>query len=198
MKQLRVGLDVDGVIMDFVSAFREEAQKLFDRKFPKFSSDWEFGNWNLSKEEWDKLWGSVRNSHNWFYNEKPINKKTVEYVKRLDSISELCFITNRMPTQGASVLQQTQGQLFYLDIDYPTVLVRRDKGPVVAGLELDVFVDDYVVNLLRAEECSPNTKLFLVNQTYNENLEIPGTWTRVDSLKEVLKYVKEKNVALAN
>jgi uncharacterized HAD superfamily protein len=196
--KLRVGLDVDGVIFDFVSAFREQAQNLLGRKFPKFSSDWEFGNWNLNPAEWDKLWGSVRDSHNWFENEKPINKKTVEYVKRLDSISELCFITNRMPTQGASVLRQTQEQLFYLAIDFPTVLVRRDKGPAVAGLELDVFVDDYIENLRRVEECSPNTKLFLVNQTYNENLEIPGTWTRVDSLKEVLKYVKEKNVALAN
>lgn len=196
--KLRVGLDVDGVIMDFVSAFRAEAQGLFHRKFPKFSSDWEFGNWNLNPVEWDKLWGSVRDSHDWFYNEKPINKKTVEYVQRLDSISELCFITNRMPTKGDSVLQQTQTQLDLIGINFPTVLVRRDKGPVVAGLELDVFVDDYVENLRRAEECSPNTKLFLVNQTYNENLEIPGTWTRVDSLKEVLKYVKEKNVALAN
>ncbi len=196
--KLRVGLDVDGVIFDFVSAFREQAQNLLGGKFPKFSSDWEFGNWSLTPKEWDKLWESVRDSHNWFENEKPLNRKTVEYVKRLDSISELCFITNRRPTQGASVLRQTQEQLFDLGIDFPTVLVRRDKGPTVAGLGLDVFVDDYVVNLERAEACSPNTKLFLINQTYNENLGIPKTWTRVDSLKEVVKYVKEKNVALAN
>ena len=195
---MRVGLDVDGVIFDFVSAFREEAQELFDRKFPKFSSDWEFGNWNLNPAEWDRLWGKVRDSVNWFsWKEKPFNKKTVQYVQTLDRVSELCFITNRMPTKGLTVLIQTQDQMADIGIGYPTVLVRKDKGPAVSGLELDVYVDDYVVNLYRAEECSPGTKLFLFNQTYNENLEIPDTWTRVNSLKEIVKYVKERNVASA-
>lgn len=192
---MRVGLDVDGVIFDFVSAFREEAQELFNRKFPSFSSDWEFGNWKLSPNEWDELWDSVRNSTNWFsWKEKPFNKTTVQYMQTLDRISELCFITNRMPTAGLPVLRQTQSQLYEFLRDFPTVLVRKDKGPAIAGLELDVYVDDYVVNLHRAEECSPSTKLFLFNHTYNENLKIPDTWTRIDSLKEVVKYVKERNV----
>lgn len=191
---MRVGLDVDGVIFDFVSAFREEATKLFDRKFPRFSSDWEFGNWNLSPNEWDELWGKVRDSLNWFsWEEKPFNKSTVQHVRTLDRISELCFITNRMPTKGQSVRYQTQEQLYEIGIEFPTVLVRKDKGPAIAGLELDVYVDDYVMNLHRAEECSPLTKLFLFNQTYNENLETPDRWTRISSLREVVKYVKEKN-----
>lgn len=191
---MRVGSDVDGVIFDFVSAFREEAIKLFGRKFPKFSSDWEFGNWNLTPGEYGKLWETIRRSDNWFHNEKPFTKETVRALQRLDKTSELCFITNRMSTQGAPVLLQTQLQL--LDyIGFPTVLVRKDKGPAIAGLELDVYVDDYVENLYRAEECSPKTKLFLFNQTYNENLEIPDTWTRVNSLREVVKYVKENNVS---
>ena len=142
--KLRVGLDVDGVIFDFVSAFREQAQNLLGRKFPKFSSDWEFGNWNLNPAEWDKLWGSVRESHNWFYyNEKPINKKTVEYVKRLDAISELCYITNRMPTRGASVLRQTQEQLdlIYLG-EYTNVM---EKGVLFSAdqmhLDCKAFFD---------------------------------------------------------
>ena len=136
---MRVGLDADGVIFDFVSAFRKEAIELFDRKFPRFSSDWEFGNWNLSPNEWDELWGQIRNSVNWFsWNEKPFSKVTIQYVLTLDKISELCFITNRMPTKGNSVLWQTQEQLNEIGIDYPTVLVRKDKGPAIAGLELDV------------------------------------------------------------
>lgn len=194
---MKVGLDVDGVIFDFVSAFREEATELFGRKFPKFSSDWNFGNWNLSTKEWDELWGKVRDSVNWFlWKERPFNKSTVLSVRTLDKISELCFITNRIPTKGAPVLLQTQEQLADIAVDYPTVLVRKDKGPAIAGFELDVYVDDYVENLYRAEECSPLTKLFLFNQTYNENLEIPDTWTRIDSLKEVVKYVKENNVSV--
>lgn len=192
---MRVGLDVDGVIFDFVSAFREEATELFGRKFPRFSSDWEFGNWNLSPNEWDELWGKVRDSLNWFsWKEKPFGKNTERHVQTLDRISELCFVTNRIPTVGRRIIRQTQDQLSDIGVEYPTVLVRKDKGPAIAGLELDAYVDDYVVNLHRAEECSPSTKLFLFNQTYNENLEIPDTWTRIDSLKEVVKYVKENNV----
>ena len=35
---LKIGIDVDGVVYDFVSAFRELAKKTFGREFPSFSS----------------------------------------------------------------------------------------------------------------------------------------------------------------
>ena len=191
---LKIGIDVDGVVYNFVSAFRELAIQTFGKDFSVFSSDWDFSNWGLSPEEYKHLWTRVRNSVDWFLeNEKPYSF-AVESLSRLKD-HELYFITTRASTQGDTVLRQTQLQLNRLGIEFPTVIVRSDKGPVVAGLGLDFYVDDYVENLKRAEKCSPNTKLFLVNQTYNKDLSVPDSWTRVNTLKEFAERIENVTVA---
>lgn len=180
---MRIGIDVDGVLMDFVSAFRDTAQRLFGKEFPSFSSDWDFSNWGLSKAEYGRLWERVKQSENWFlFNERPFgfSIESLSLLKR----HELYFVTTRSQTVGEPILLQTQKQLHMLGVQFPTVLVRADKGRVASGLQLDIFVDDYVENLKMIEEQSPITKLFLVNQTYNEYLPVPSNWTRVKNLKD--------------
>ena len=189
---LKIGIDVDGVVYDFVSAFRELAKKTFGREFPSFSSSWDFTNWGLTPDEYKTLWSRVRSSLDWFLESERPYSFSVESFSRLKD-QELYFITTRSSTQGEPILRQTQLQLNRLGIEFPTVVVRSDKGPVVAGLGLDYYIDDYVENLKRVEECSPNTKLFLVNQTYNTDLTTPSSWTRVASLKDFAERIE--NVA---
>jgi len=193
-RSLKIGIDVDGVVYDFVSAFRGLAQQTFGKDFPTTSSDWDFSNWGFTADEYKHLWTRVRGSLDWFLdNERPYSF-AVESLSRLKN-HELYFITTRCPTQGESVLRQTQLQLNKLGVEFPTVVVRFDKGPVVKGLSLDFYIDDYVENLKRAEECSPNTKLFLVSQTYNNQLPVPDSWSRINSLKEFAERIENAPVA---
>ncbi len=192
---MKIGIDVDGVLYDFVSAFRETAQRKFSmRDFPTFSSDWDFSNWGLTPDEYKSLWTKIRGSLDWFLeNERP-------YPFAIESLNllrdhELSFITTRCSTQGDPVLRQTQLQINKLGVEFPTVIVRSDKGPVVSGLALDFYIDDYVENLYRVEMCSPSTKLFLVNQTYNKDLIVPDSWTRVNSLKEFTERIENASTA---
>ena len=90
------------------------------------------------------------------------------------------FITNRRQGAGFPIEQQTQMWLSDLGIQFPTVIVTKDKGPIVAALELDVFVDDKYANMVSIEKHSPKTKLFFMTQPQNEELEIPKNWTRVN------------------
>ena len=193
--QLKIGIDVDGVLYDFVSAFRRLAQQTFGKDFPTFSSDWDFSNWGLTSDEYKSLWTRVRGSVDWFLdNEKPYSF-AVESLTLLKN-HELYFITTRCPTQGETVLRQTQRQLNMLGVEFPTVVVTNDKGAVVQGLSLNFYIDDYVENLKRVQECSPSTKLFLVNQTYNNEILIPTSWARISSLKEFAERID--NVAVAD
>jgi uncharacterized HAD superfamily protein len=194
-RRLKVGVDMDGVIDDFVSAFRYEAQRVLGRAFPLFSSDWDFSNWNMTAEEQGKVWDRIRETENWFlWREGPFSG-SINPLLNLSKSYELYFITTRVQTQGLSVQTQTQYRLSNLGVEFPTVVVIKDKGPVSAALQLDAFIDDRIENLQRIQECSPSTKIYLMDQTYNENFREPESWTRVRSLREFYEVIKNAAVA---
>jgi 5'(3')-deoxyribonucleotidase len=190
-RRLKVGIDMDGVVNDFVSAFREEAEILFDIKLPEFSTSWDFENWNLSKAQYNKLWNHVKNSEDWFYLKPNPFACVHEVLPWFESKHEPYFITTRMQTKGLPILKQTAMYLGDLGLQFPQVIVTKDKGLVAAALKLDAFVDDKIENLEDIALYAPECKVFLMTRTYNEDFVIPSRWSRVDSLSEFSDKIEE-------
>jgi hypothetical protein len=188
VRRHKIGVDVDEVITNFVSAFRQEAQQVMGRDFPEKSVSWGFEDWGLSKADVDKIWGEINRTYNWFsmFDNEPL--PTVAYTLPFLTLDhEVYFITARRDTRGDPVQVQTQDTLMSLGVVCPTVIVTDVKGPIVAALELEAFVDDKPSNLENIALHSPNTKLFLMEQTQTLNYKAPASWTRVRNLEDFAK-----------
>lgn len=191
-KKLKLGIDIDDVVADFISAFRVEAEQVLGRYFPQPPGSWSFKNWNISRGDVEKVWTSIRETPDWFYEAVPAFKDSEKCLKALAAKHELYFITARIPTAGDSIQRQTQRTLEDLGLICPTVLVVREKGKLVDALKLDAFVDDKVENLQDILiETMGKTKLFLFNQSHNEDYKGREPFIRVKSLKEFSERLDE-------
>lgn len=192
-RRLKLGIDVDGVLADFVSAFRLEAQTVLGREFPHFSSSWNFSNWNITKAEETKVWDHIEATDNWFYlylNSLPGVSQNIPW---LTNEHEVYFITTRIQTAGLPIQRQTEMYLSDLGVEFPTVIVTRDKGPIAAALQLDAFLDDKFENVARVAECSSKTKPYLMGASYNSSYEIPKRWKVVNCFQEFIEALGGSN-----
>ena len=183
MARLKIGMDVDGVISDFVFAFRREAKVVFHKNFPTTNTDWDFADWGLSAKDISKVWRHIKGIKDWFYLHVPARKGATSNLPYLDALHELTFITTRIQTEGLPIRRQTQMALDEIGANSPVVIVTKEKGPIARDLQLDAFIDDKPENLTDVHRDSPTTKLFIMDQPYNQNFN-PEWATRVSSLDE--------------
>lgn len=188
-KRLKIGVDVDGVCVDFCAAFFDEAKRVLGRQIRGVQTSWDFeDSLNISKEEVKAVWKNIASTDNWFF-EKPMALPLVaELIPWLTEAHETYFITSRSKTSGFSPQKQTQMYLGELGVEFPTVIANRPKGLVANALGLDAFVDDYIKNIKDVQTNSPDTKLFLMEHSYNKN-EI-GNWTHIKSFKEFIENIE--------
>ena len=153
---LRLGLDVDGVLADFRSAFRALAAKELESTGP---GDVEA---ELSKGDIERLWKAVARIPNWWL-ELPAYEP--EQVARLYELSrmgrwEVFFLTSRPPSAGDTVQLQTQVWLERRGFYMPSVLTAPAgaRGEVSRALRIDLMVDDHLVNCMEIVGAS-NTKV---------------------------------------
>jgi hypothetical protein len=172
----KIGVDVDEVITNFVCAFRREAQQVMGRDFPEKSTSWGFEDWGLSKADVAKIWAEINRTYNWFsmFDNEPL-PTVADTLPFLTLDHEVYFITSRRDTRGDPVQVQTQDTLRALGVDCPTVIVTDVKGPIVAALGLEAFVDDKPANLENIALHSPNTKLFLMEQPQTIKYKEPAS-----------------------
>ena len=191
-RRLRIGVDVDDVLVDFLSAFRQEAEIVLGRRFPLPPGSWSFKNWKITRADIEKVWDHIKETDNWFF----YNCVTLPFVSEnlpwLVEEHDVYFITARIPTAGFSVQKQTQLHISELGVQFPTVLVERDKGPISAALKLDAFVDDKIENLIDIDKATEGkTKIFLMNQSHNAEYDVPSHWTRVKDFGEFTSKIQE-------
>jgi len=192
-KRLKIGIDVDDVVIDFMEAFRKEAQTITGRELQGPPGSWDFANWGLTAEEEEAIWKHIYNTPNWF---RECCCSPVEGVQEL--LPELCtnhevyFITARREGIGEwSTQTQTAFTLESLGVIYPQVIVRKNKGQIVAALGLDIFIDDKPENLEDIHRWSNKTDLFIMNQSHNQKPVFEHWWYRVFSFTQFVREVEE-------
>ncbi|HET7217054.1 MAG TPA: hypothetical protein VFJ02_03365 [Vicinamibacterales bacterium] len=167
---LRIGFDMDGVLADFGSAFREYGARLFGpvvpvnthighRRLPGDQPETEEARQAAAEEEAranieharalrrreDKIWQVIESTPNFWATLKPIEEGTVRRIHELMLRHrwEVFFITQRPFTEGETVQRQTQRWLVEQGFDLPSVLViSGSRGAAAKAIRLDYHVDD--------------------------------------------------------
>jgi hypothetical protein len=183
--RLRVGVDIDGVLANFVQAYREVCQDITLRELPTEASDWGMTNWNLSKEDHSLAWRTLSGVNNFHTTVLPYDETSV--VGEICQKCRVFFITTRTATKGLPVEVQTALWLsLYVGVAFPTVLVVENKGEIANALGLDAMIDDKPENLASVGEHSKKTQLYLRDQPWNQDAEqkVKTSFSRVFSLDE--------------
>jgi len=144
---LRVGLDLDGVVANFKSAFETAASEagvpLPGGEVERAATD------PLSSRDVKRIWDYVKRTPNWWVRLTPYEPAQIvrlyETARRLRW--EVVFMTRRPSTVGDPVQFQSQWWLEQQGFYYPAVLtVPGSRGELANALRLDVIVDDQIHN----------------------------------------------------
>jgi hypothetical protein len=145
---LRVGLDLDGVIADFRSAFAAASTEAGIRREVVGESPVAD---SISSRDIRRIWELVKHTPNWWVRvaayEPAQIPRLYELARRLKW--EVVFMTRRPATAGDPVQFQTQWWLEQQGFYYPAVVtVPGSRGELANALRLDVVVDDQLMNCI--------------------------------------------------
>jgi hypothetical protein len=156
---LRIGVDMDGVLADFASAFRGVEARLFgpaadDPVEPPEEEEQRQERGILeTRERYRAIWREIQGTEDFWRTLNPLEPGA---VARLQALSikyrwEVFFITQRPPTAGDTVQRQTQRWLVHQGFELPSVLaLSGPRGAAVRALRLDYHLDDSLENCLDA------------------------------------------------
>jgi hypothetical protein len=159
---LRIGIDIDGVLADFRTAFHQAAVRCL-RHDVEDSQDLETLT-PLSAGDVRRVWEYIATAQNWWM-EVPAYEP--DQIARLYSLTratgwEVFFMTKRPPSAGDSVQFQTQWWIERFGFYLPAVMtVPGSRGDIANGLRLDLVLDDQLINCVEVISTAP-TKAVLV------------------------------------
>jgi hypothetical protein len=163
---LRIGIDVDGVIADFRTAFHAAAVRCLRRDVADSKDIESMGP--LSPDDIRKVWDHIARTQNWWMEVPPYEP---DQIARLYSLTraagwEIFFLTKRPPSAGDSVQFQTQWWIERFGFYLPAVLtVPGSRGDIASGLRLDMIIDDQILNCIEVVSASPTKALLMLRST---------------------------------
>ena len=198
---LRLGFDMDGVLADMVSAYREIEARLFgpeeieddvpesptgaaESAAPKAAAQ----DARTLQNKREAVWHAIETTENFWTTLKPLDASA---VRRLANLArrhrwDVFFLTQRPETAGESAQRQTQRWLVTQGLDLPSVIVvRGSRGKVAAALELDYLVDDTPKNCVDVKAESSSTRSILIMEKYNRPAEKNARWLGIAVTRSV-------------
>jgi hypothetical protein len=160
---LRLGIDVDGVLADFRTAFRKAAERCLRHSIDE-SQDFEITG-PLSPDDVRRVWEYIGRTPNWWMD---VPAYEPEQIARLYSIMraanwEVFFMTKRPPSAGDTVQFQTQWWIERFGFYLPAVMtVPGSRGDIANGLRLDIVIDDQLINCVEVISAAPAKALLML------------------------------------
>ncbi len=194
---LRLGIDVDGVVADFRTAFRAVAQRELGIAPDDIEQE-------LSKPEVERLWRNGSAASNWWLDVPAYEPDQIErlYAQVRRARWEVFFMTSRPPSAGDSVQLQTQVWLERYGFYLPSVLTTPSgaRGELARALRLDLALDDRLVNCMEIISAS-NAKALMILRAPSEPRAAETAEARgigvVPTLKQALDAVERLDELLS-
>lgn len=169
---LRVGVDLDGVVANFRSAFETAASEA-GVALPGEGADQAVID-PLSSRDIRKIWDYVKRTPNWWVRLAPYEPAQIvrlyETARRLRW--EVVFVTRRPATAGDPVQFQSQWWLEQQGFYYPAVLtVPGSRGELANALRLDVLIDDQIHNCVDVVSASTAKAVLLLRDRPDASVE---------------------------
>ncbi len=158
----KISIDVDGVLANFTAGFARVANIIEPNTFPTdydaliHQTDWNFEAIGVSKALVNKTWDTIRDRvENFWLGLTTFQKEAHELHQFLESAPndvEVFFVTSRVPSQGLTVLAQTQKWLRrykLLRLGSSVIVKPRGvkKSVIYEALGITCSVDDYWPNV---------------------------------------------------
>jgi uncharacterized HAD superfamily protein len=187
-----VGLDIDGVVADFLTPFLRFVEKkvgngpiavesITDLSFKEHPYLTEKAVWGCMEEvSYDPaFWRNLR---------PLISQKEWQELEEMSSRGKLVFLTHRYERETYSIHQVTCEWLKRHGIREPAIhFTQESKSKLVENFGVDLFVDDRHEN---CQDVAENTqaKVFMPHRQYNQSFSHPRV-TRIWNFRELFSYL---------
>jgi hypothetical protein len=164
---LRVGFDIDGVLADFKTAFRETARRLSRRPVQETPADPEQTPQGMSASEVRRVWKAIERTPQWWMQLQAFEPSEIErlYTVSRERRWEVYFLTTRPPSAGETPQFQTQWWLEQHGFYLPSVVtVPGSRGELANALRLDLAIDDQFVNCAEIIAASATKTVLMLRQ----------------------------------
>lgn len=203
---MKIGVDIDGVVADFVSAYSELINKTaglnLQPQSDTYPTEWYYERAaGLTKKDENTVWNHIRTTGFWgTLHALPGAVDALTRLWKLEREHDIYFITSRPGTRAKWLTQQW---LSWHGFANATVLLANDKGSIAKGLELDVMIEDKPENL-EAVLLNGNrgkTQGYMIDRPYNRKWQKENqNAVRFSDMFEMVAYpvivVKNLNEAL--
>jgi len=183
MKRLRIGLDIDGVIVDYIQPVLPLLSEVCKRQVT-YS---ELCHWDLSKaldvpvHKINAVWSEMYNNR--LLLEAPPVEGALDGIRSLSG-HELCIITGR----PYMIKHVTETWFSNYAVKYDELIFATPGSKLSVAGGIDVFIEDYYEEAIRLSEAGIFTLLY--DRPWNQSLFLPDSCRRVKDWNDIVSVVR--------
>jgi hypothetical protein len=188
---MRYGIDLDGVVCDFISAFVREVNDVWPGKLPinYQPQDWDWSD-AMTEDEISRVWKIIKNKSNWWLSVPPdlgnVHALALHRIRHPND--EIFYVTARVSTKGMPPMHQAQVWLKECGISGlgTSVIVDHssNKSAIFNSLECNANVDDKLEAVIDHDRKTNGA--FLLDRPWNREGRPVGI-SVVSSLEEFFR-----------
>ena len=184
MKRLKIGLDIDGVIVDYIQSMLPLLSEACNRRVVYH----DICHWDVAKAvgipeyRMNEVWAEMFNTPRLL--DAPPVEGALDGIKSLNE-HELCIVTGR----PYMIKNLTEEWFARYAIRYDQLLFARPGNKLSVANGIDVFIEDYYDEAVKLSEAGIYTLLY--DRPWNQSLFLPESCQRVYDWDDIVTAVRQ-------